>query len=212
MVVRRLNLREYPGYAERKATDMIIQLKRVRLSFSALWEPKEPKAGGKPKYSAAALFPKDHPQVAELRAVMKQVAAAKWGARAEAIYKQLEATERLCLHDGDLKMYDGYPGNYYVSASADVVPKNRRPLVVDADKTVLTAADGRPYDGCYVNYNIEIWAQDHKDHGKRINATLRGVQFVADGDSFAAGASAATPDEFQNVEDTGETTGGGLLA
>ena len=33
-----------------------------------------------------------------------------------------------------------------------------RPLVVDVDKSPLTAQDGKPYSGCYVNASLELWA------------------------------------------------------
>ena len=62
----------------------------------------------------------------------------------------------------------------------------------------LTAADGRPYAGCYVIANVELWAQDN-NYGKRINASLRGVQFLRDGDAFSGGG-AASEDEFDEVE------------
>ena len=42
---------------------------------------------------------------------------------------------------------------------------------------------------------IECWAQDNK-HGKRINFSLLGVQFVRDGERLAGG-SVATADDFE---------------
>jgi hypothetical protein len=71
--------------------------------------------------------------------------------------------------------------------------------VIDRDKTPLTSADGRPYAGCFVNASVELWAQDN-NFGKRINASLRGVQFFKDGDAFSGGG-AASDDEFDSVED-----------
>ncbi len=57
------------------------------------------------------------------------------------------------------------------------------------DKTALTEADGRIYAGCYVNFNVDIWAQDGQYTG--IRCSLNGVQFVKDGDAF--GGAAACP-------------------
>ena len=74
-----------------------------------------------------------------------------------------------------------------------------RPTVVDRDKTPLTEQDGRPYGGCFVNAIVELWAQDNQ-FGKRINATLAGVQFLKDGDAFG-GSRPADPDEFEAVDD-----------
>ena len=50
------------------------------------------------------------------------------------------------------------------------------------------------YSGCYVDCSVEIWAQDNQ-YGQRVNAQLRGVMFVRDGDAFGAGGSASA-DEF----------------
>lgn len=72
-----------------------------------------------------------------------------------------------------------------------------RPLVVDVNKAPLTAEDGKPYAGCYVNASIELWTQDN-NYGKRVNATLRGVQFYKDGESFAGGG-VASDDDFDDL-------------
>ena len=48
---------------------------------------------------------------------------------------------------------------------------------------------------------LDIYAQDN-GYGQRINATLKGVQFIADGEAFAGGAPAGD-DDFEQF--TGET-------
>jgi hypothetical protein len=121
------------------------------------------------------------------------VAEEQWGQKAKAILAQLRGQDKTCLHNGDLKaQYDGYAGMWYVSARSA-----SKPLVIDRDKKILEEKDGRPYGGCYVNMSIDIWAQDNQ-YGKRINATLRGVQFVQDGDAFSGGPP-ATPEEFEDL-------------
>ena len=115
--------------------------------------------------------------------------------------KGLRAQDRLCLHDGATKAsYQGFEGNLFVSSSSKL-----RPSVFDRNRVPLQPDDGKPYSGCYVNASIELWPQDSKQYGKRINAQLRGVQFVADGDAFAAG-SAASDDEFEDLGDQGDDT------
>ena len=75
----------------------------------------------------------------------------------------------------------------------------KRPGVVDRDLSPLTAEDGKPYAGCYVFATIRLWAQDNQ-WGKRINASLRNVQFIKDGEAF--GEKPVAPDEdFTPVED-----------
>jgi hypothetical protein len=177
---------------------MKIQLNNVRLAFPSLFEAKKVNGEGEPAFSASLLLPPDHPAVAELRAAMEQIGKEKWAAKWPAVKKELEGKDRTMLHDGDMKTaYSGFEGNLYVSAR-----NKTRPLVIDRDRSPLSQGDGKPYAGCYVNAGIELWAQDNK-YGKRINASLRGVQFLKDGDAFAGGTPADV-DEFEDVAEGSE--------
>jgi len=172
-----------------------ITLKNVRLAYPALFEPKQVMDSEKKQFSAAFLLPTNHPAVSELKATMKKVAKEKWGEKADAAYNALELGGKLCLRNGDLKPDSaGFAGNMFVTAS-----NTTRPTVVDRDRSPLTAAEGRPYGGCYVNVSLEIWAQDN-NFGKRINASLRGVQFFKDGEAFSGGG-VASEDEFDDLSD-----------
>jgi len=182
---------------------MKIKIENVRLAFPNLFEPKAAKAGQKAKYSAAFIFPKDHPAVAIIRDAMVEVAKAKWGDKWESIYASLRAADKLAVHDGDAKSeYGGYAGNLFVNASNEV-----RPLVLGGGpdgKAPLSASDGKPYSGCYVNALVELWAQAHAEHGKRINASLMGVQFLKDGERLSGGATAAA-DDFDAIPQATQT-------
>lgn len=172
---------------------MKVKLTNVRLAFPVLFEARTVNGEGKPAFSACFLLDPADPQVKALNQAIEQVAKDKWGAKAEAILKQMRAQDKVALHDGDLKAnYDGFPGNLYVSARSAT-----RPLVIDKDKSPLTEQDGKPYAGCFVNASIELWPQDN-NFGKRVNASLRGVQFFRDGDAFAGGG-AASEDEFDDI-------------
>jgi hypothetical protein len=172
---------------------MKVKLTNVRLAFPVLFEARTVNGEGKPAFSASFLLDPADPQVKALNQAIEQVAKDKWGARAGDILKQMRAQDKVALHDGDLKAnYDGFPGNLYVSARSAT-----RPLVIDKDKSPLTEQDGKPYAGCFVNASIELWPQDN-NYGKRVNASLRGVQFFRDGDSFAGGG-AASEDEFDDI-------------
>lgn len=174
---------------------MKIKLENVRLAFPQLFEAKTVNGEGEPAYSAAFLLPPNHPAIAELNKAMEVVGKDKWGDKWVNVKKDIAIKDRFAIHDGDTKSeYAGFPGNMFVSAR-----NKTRPLVVDRDKSPLTQADGRPYAGCYVHASIELWAQDNS-YGKRINASLRGVQFYKDGDAFAGGG-AASEDEFDSVDE-----------
>ena len=68
---------------------MKVFLKKVRLSFPHLHEPNSYE-GGPAKFSASYIFPADHPAVKEVNAAIVKVAQEKWGAKADAILKQLK--------------------------------------------------------------------------------------------------------------------------
>lgn len=173
---------------------MKLKIENARLGFPALHEPKTVNGEGEPAFSATFLLPPNHPAIKTLREAFEAIGKDKWGAKWPTVKKEIEAKDRYCLHDGDTKAdYANFAGNFFVSAR-----NKTRPLVIDRDKSPLTAADGRPYAGCYVHASIELWAQDN-NYGKRINASLRGVQFYKDGDAFAGGG-AASDDEFDEIE------------
>lgn len=179
-----------------------ITLTNVRLAFPSLFEATTVAGEGKPRFSAMLILPPDHPQLGEIKAKMLAIAKEKWKDKAQATYTSLEKSDKLALHDGDTKsQYDGVSGNFFISAAAQ---ESSRPTVVNADRSPLTVKDGVLYPGCYVNALLEFWPQDN-NYGKRINAQLRGVQFLRDGDSFSAGRPAGS-DEFDAVEgaDAGE--------
>lgn len=173
---------------------MKLLLNNVRVAFPTLFEARTVNGEGKPAFSCSFLIDPADKQVATINAAIEKVAKEKWGAKADGILKTLRATDKVALHDGDLKSnYDGFAGNLYISSRSSV-----RPLIIDQSRNPLTEQDGKPYAGCYVNASIELYAQDN-NYGKRINATLRGVQFAADGDAFGGGGSASV-DEFDVVE------------
>lgn len=179
---------------------MPIMLNEVRGSFLKLFTAESPSPGAKPKYSGVFIFPKDSETQALVDVEVKKVAAEKWGAKADSVLKQLVASQKLCIRDGDTKAdYDGFEGNMYLSASND-----KRPGVFDRDRTPLSEEDGRPYPGCYVNARVEIWAQDNQ-YGRRINAQILGVQFSKDGEPFGGGGAPASSSDFPELDSVADT-------
>lgn len=167
----------------------------ARATFPNIYEGKANDAG-KITFSMGLLFDPAHPGIGSLRDVVEQVGKDKWGAKWPQIKKELTAGDNLLIHNGDAKAsLAGYEGNLFFNAYNTV-----RPTVVDRDRTPLTAADGKPYSGCYVNVIIDVWAQENQ-YGKKINAQLQGVQFLRDGDAFAGGGSAAASSDFDEIAD-----------
>ena len=175
---------------------MKVKLTNVRLAFPALFEPKAVNAGDDPRFSAAFPIDPTSENAKALSSAVAAVAKEKWGAKADAILAELKSKGRVAYKESALskdgEVYDGFEGMHTFNATNKV-----RPLVIDSNKTPLTAADGKPYAGCYVDVIVEFWAQDNS-YGKRVNATLSGVQFRADGDAFSGGRPAST-DEFDDL-------------
>lgn len=161
----------------------IVKVTNVRLAFPDLFEP-DAKYG---RFGASFPIVPGSENAKALSAAILEVAKAKWGAKAEGILAQIKAKGDLGYQEAPKRnsegnIYDGFEDRHTLNASNKV-----RPQVIDRDTSPLTQADGKPYAGCYVDASIEFWAQDNS-YGKKVNATLRWVQFRADGAAFAGGA------------------------
>lgn len=177
----------------------LFTLKNVRLSFPHIFKPQQTDEG-EGGFEASGLISPDDPQIAELNKLIDVVGAQTFKAQWPTVKKALIAQDRMCLHNGDTKAdKDGYAGNWFVKARSDA-----KPLVIDRDKTILTQADGKPYSGCYCDINFQVWGQNNK-YGKRINASLRYVQFRRDGDAFSA-VPPARLDEVPDISEEDDST------
>lgn len=187
--------------AESKRSGVKLTGVRGRLAFASnVFNPREninDKGEKKKSWNATIIMPKGGEQEKRILAAMKQAAKEKWKDKAQKLYSTLQKQDRLCLHDGETKdEYDGFNDEVvFVSANS-----NTRPRVTDRQKNDVTAEDGVIYSGCNVSCVIEIYAQDSKDWGKRINATIKAVQFVSDGDAFAGGGS-VDDDDLEDLDE-----------
>lgn len=165
-----------------------IKLNNVRLSFPSLFR-KAQFQGEETKFEATFMLHKEeHADV--IADIKKQIA--------EGIKENLKGakvpSDKICLKDGDESGRDEYEGYYTLKAA-----NNKRPKVIDRDRSQLAEDDNRPYSGCYVNAVVDLWYQNN-GYGKRVNANLLGVQFYKDGEPFESG-SVADDDDFDIIED-----------
>lgn len=173
---------------------MKIKLNNVRLSFPALFKAEAFKPGDDPRFKATFLIPEGSAQAKEVEKAAIAALEEKFPKKGATIYKQIFGNNNKCnISDGNLAEYDGYAGMIAVSAKSKT-----RPLVIDTDKTPLAEDDGKPYAGCYVNAIVEFFGYDNS--GKGVSATLKGVQFVRDGDAFS-GSAPASEDDFDDLSD-----------
>jgi len=193
----------------------------ARLSFASLFEMNRQKQEDgtiRETWKANLLFDKKKlstmmavykgkrmPALDAIRAAKAEVMEKKWGPKEK--QPKLKA-DRIFWRDGDEENWDGYPGCWYISASAQ--PTDRPKVVTnrkDGNGHWIEAEPGgkaAPYSGCYVNATVIVWAQDN-DHGKRVNAQIKAVQFFKDGEAF--GAAAVNPDDEFTDDMAGEVGG-----
>jgi len=164
-----------------------IKLQGVRLSFPSLFRKAEFN-GETTKYEATFMLHKerDADKIAEIKKAIS--AGVKENLKGAKI-----PSDKICLKDGDESGREEYAGHYTIKAA-----NNKRPKVLDRDKTPLTEDDDKPYSGCYVNAVVDLWYQNN-NYGKRVNANLLGVQFYKDGEPFESGV-VADDDDFEEVE------------
>jgi hypothetical protein len=164
-----------------------IKIHNARLSFPSLFR-KAQFQGDETKYEATLMLHKeDHADT-----IVEIQNAIKAGIK-EHLKGAKVPSDKICLKDGDESGRDEYEGHFTLKAA-----NNKRPKVIDRDKTPLTEDDNKPYSGCYVNAVVDLWYQNN-GYGKRVNANLLGVQFYKDGDPFESG-SVADDDDFEEYE------------
>lgn len=175
----------------------IVKLKNVRISFPNLFEAKAVNGEGEPRFSAVFVIEPGSENAKVLAQTLSAVAKEKWGAKGETTLADLKAKGRVCYLErpktnASGEVYDGFEGMHHIGAG-----NTARVAVIDKDTSPLTAQDGKPYAGCFVDASIDIWPQDNS-WGKRVNAKLRWVQFRSDGDAFSGGAP-VNQDEFESI-------------
>lgn len=181
-------------------------LKDVRLSFPTLGKPEQYQNQGAFRWSAVLLVPAESIYKKQVDRALEDVAVAKWGAKAKThLANILMDPKGCCWIDGARKAYEGYEGMFALSAHRRET--EGRPEVRDNDLTPIYGPDGnfypgkagRIYGGCYVDAQVEFWAQENAQ-GKGLRATLLVLQRRRAGDSFGGG-STPTTEGFEAIEE-----------
>ncbi|MES3001354.1 MAG: ssDNA-binding protein [Pseudomonadota bacterium] len=166
--------------------DDTILIKNVRLSYEHVFKPWSMNPGEKQKYSGKFLMPKTTHK-AEIQALGSHLMK-----MCQEKFKSKLPADKLFLRDGDASGKPEQEGHFIVSASED-----KKPNVINRDKTPLAEEDDVVYSGCYVHVLIRPWSQANS-FGKRINANLLAVQFAKDGERFSG---VSRPDVDQVFDD-----------
>lgn len=153
-----------------------VRIDNVRLSYPHLATPQEGDDGSK-KFGATFLLDKDiHSDTA---LALSELAAAK---AKEAKVKV--PSSKYFIKDGDV---DGNDKPENENMFMVVAREKKRPVCRDSDKEEIDvdSIEEILYGGCYVSCLINPWVQDNK-FGKRVNANLRSIKFLKDGEPFGA--------------------------
>lgn len=174
-----------------------IIIKNARVSFPHLFE--QPMIHGKLGSCGARLML--DPSDAENASTIKQVQ--------QIIPKLIEelpgvsglASDKLCLRQDPSR--PEYEGMWLLSANSK---KGAKPLVLvpGTTQTAKDIAESKIYAGCYVTAKVQLWLQDSRSHGRRVNAALLAIRFEKDGPVLDG--TTVTPEEAIegfDVTDTG---------
>lgn len=166
-----------------------VKLMRVRMIFPDIFR-KGSFNGQETKYSATFLIPKEDQKT------YKQIMDAIDVTKNEYKDPKIKVpNSRLFIMDGDEmeSEYTTFENHWVVRAS-----NTNRPTALDRDKSPLQEEDDKVYSGVYVNAIIAPWIQDN-NYGKRINASLLGIQFVEHGEPLG-GSTVASDDDFDDLD------------
>lgn len=167
---------------------MKIKLQNVRLVFPSVFT-KATFQGEEGKFQATFLIDKDDKK--NYKEIMKAIETVKKEYKDPSIKIK---DDNLFIKDGDDKDTEVFNDHWIIKTS-----NKTRPTVLDRDKSQLDESDNKIYSGVYVNAIISPWIQDNK-YGKRVNATLLGIQFVKDGERIG-GSQIASVEDFEDIED-----------
>jgi hypothetical protein len=168
-----------------------ITLREVILSYPSLFKATAMKEDQEKKFSATFILDKKKhkDQIVALEALRAKVHKTE--------LKGAALVGQLIRDGGEREGKEGFgDGVVFLRASS-----SKRPTVIKRDKTPAVEEDDLFYGGAIVNAIITLWPQNRRD-GKRVNASLGGVQFVREGERF--GTAPTSAEEFPDVEDEGD--------
>lgn len=178
---------------------MNLVLDNVRFSYLNVYAPRAMKGKtgetGKERFSVSLIFNENSDAMKKVQGGIESAAKEKWGERWQGVLKQLTASGRVCLKDGNTRLdrdgevVPGYEGRWFLNASAPGKDKDGNPLpaprvfnrfgqkITAETRAAFTDESRGPVSGDYGQAMVQIWAQDdpNPEIGRRINATLLGV-------------------------------------
>jgi hypothetical protein len=180
-----------------------VLLKNVRMVFDSLYHVAKPIPGSTspPKHEANFIMATDSDAFKVAQSEFVAVAMEKFGANALAILAEL-AKDKKCIRRGNSQLDKKGVVREGFADMMFIVAKNKdKPIVVDRMRQPALEQDGLLYGGCIVNCTVDIYAHEKDGLGKRVDATLLAVQFVADAPRL--GTSVGSAGDFDELDEPG---------
>ena len=151
-------------------------------AYAWVFRPQKAMQEGKPdQYSLTILWDENDTRLAKLKEAIKQVAVAKFGAKATTMLEKGQLNNP--LRSGDSKTEEDFQGKVFLTARS-----NEKPQVVDSDtEPLMDLMDF--YSGCKARMDIYLFAYD-KAWNRGVSAILNSVQKLGDGERKAGRRSA----------------------
>lgn len=183
-----------------------IKLDNLRVAFPPnLFEAVQYQGAGEFKYNLELLVKDDSPQFKTIMDVIEELAAEAWKAKAKANLAEIFPDKKACCFIAGPRKSDKdeFVGHHVLGVKRKAA--QGRPLILgpDIDDRTgrlrhLEADSGKPYSGCFVNVEFDLYTQEKPNMG--IRGGLLVVQFARDGDTFGAG-STPTEGSFGQITD-----------
>lgn len=185
------------------ATKKQLMLKNVVMAFPNIAEPQA-FGKGEPAYGAKFPIVPNSEQQKLIEDAMLEVAKEEWGDKGPTILAGLVEdgavafTKKVYKNKTTGEIYQGFEGKHYLATRN----AKTQPTVFDQYGEQISGKgdiERKAFSGAVVNASIEIWAQDSKDWGRRVNCSLRGIMLTGEGENFGGGSSPASADEFASL-------------
>lgn len=185
------------------ATKKQLMLKNVVMAFPNIAEPQA-FGKGEPAYGAKFPIVPNSEQQKLIEDAMLEVAKEEWGDKGPTILAGLVEdgavafTKKVYKNKTTGEIYQGFEGKHYLATRNG----KTQPTVFDQYGEQISGKgdiERKAFSGAVVNASIEIWAQDSKDWGRRVNCSLRGIMLTGEGENVSGGSAPASADEFAGL-------------
>lgn len=177
-----------------------VVLGKHRVTYVHVKEPTAFEDGGDKKYDCTFLIPKNHPDVAKIKAVIKSA----YNANKESLFKGLPMTSPKFwnpLRDGSEWLEEHpdateYEDHFFIKAAT-----KSQPAVFDRDKQDILDLD-EVYSGCFCRGVMVAFAFNNKSKG--VAFFLNSLMKMEDGERL--GGFSANADDYEDMEDEDDLT------